>query len=259
MSRLTDLYKKVMYGQAGMDMPGQGMSEGTSGLFGQGGQQSGGLIDFNKMNNQQGGLLQNIPQTALLGSAIFGQGMKGIDPFSALLPAVTQTAQLQQYMTPTKGRLISAYNPETKEVVYEYERDIKAKGLTPVPKEFEGTAAERNYASYLKVVEGGDPMKIKIASQVYGRKGKDPMSKEEFLAGVAKNLTNEYTDSEEIIKKLPGFAKVYDEVYKDMETPTSVSTETLSVPESKDQLIDGQLYNVNGQSMKWNKKKDNFE
>jgi hypothetical protein len=31
----------------------------------------------------------------------------------------------------------------------------------------------------------------------------------------------------EIIKKLPGFAKVYDEVYKDMETPTS----TLSVPE----------------------------
>jgi len=37
-----------------------------------------------------------------------------------------------------------------------------------------------------------------------------------------------------------------------METPTSV-------PESKDQLIDGQLYNVNGQSMKWNKKKDNFE
>jgi hypothetical protein len=259
MSRLTDLYKRVMYGQAGMDMPGQGMSEGTSGLFGQGGQQSGGLIDFNKMNNQEGGLLQNIPQTALLGSAIFGQGMQGKDPFSALLPAVTQTAQLQQYMTPTKGRLISAYNPETKEVVYEYERDIKAKGLTPVPKEFEGTAAERNYASYLKVVEGGDPMKIKIASQVYGRKGKDPMSKEEFLAGVAKNLTNEYTDSEEIIKKLPGFAKVYDEVYKDMETPTSVSTETLAVPESKDQLIDGQLYNVNGQSMKWNKKKDNFE
>jgi hypothetical protein len=32
--------------------------------------------------------------SALLGSAIFGQGMKGIDPFSALLPAVTQTAQL---------------------------------------------------------------------------------------------------------------------------------------------------------------------
>jgi hypothetical protein len=67
-----------------------------------GGEKSGGLIDFNKMNNQPGGLLQNIPQTALLGSALFGQGMQGKDPFSALLPAVTQTAQLQQYMTPKK-------------------------------------------------------------------------------------------------------------------------------------------------------------
>ena len=257
---LMDLYRKYMYGEAGMDMPGQGMSRGTQGLFGQGGQQSGGLIDFNKMNNQQGGLLQNIPQTALLGSALFGQGMQGKDPFSALLPAVTQTAQLQTLMTPKKGRLISAYNPETKEVVYEYERDIKAKGLTPVPKEIQGTAAERNYASYLKIVEEGDPMKIKIAAQVYGRKGKDPMSEEEFLGGVAKNLAkSEYTDSQEISDKLPGFKNLYREIYKTMETPTSVSTETLAVPESKDQLIDGQLYNVNGQSMKWNKKKDNFE
>ena len=154
MSRLTDLYKRVMYGEAGM----YGNHAEKSGLFGTGGEKTGGLIDFNKMNNQPGGLLQNIPQTALLGSALFGQGMQGKDPFSALLPAVTQTAQLQQYMTPTKGRLISAYNPETKEVVYEYERDIKAKGLTPVPKEIQGTAAERNYASYLKIVEEGDPM-----------------------------------------------------------------------------------------------------
>ena len=93
---LMDLYKKYMYGTSGE-------GEGTQGLFGQGGQQSGGLIDFNKMNNQPGGLLRNIPQTALLGSAIFGQGIQGKDPFSALLPAVTQTAQLQKLMTPKKG------------------------------------------------------------------------------------------------------------------------------------------------------------
>ena len=212
------------------------------------------------IGQSQGGLLSNIPQGALLGSAIYGQGVQGKDPFSALLPAVTQTAQLQKYITPKKGRLISAYNPETKEVVYEYEKDIKAKGLTPVPKEIQGTAAERNYASYLKVIEEGDPMKIKIAASVFGKKGKDPMTKEEFLGSVAKNLAkSEYTDPKEISEKLPEFEKLYDEIYKTMETPTSVSTETLAVPESKDQLIDGQLYNVNGQSMKWNKKKDNFE
>ena len=211
---------------------------------------------LNSPMNQPGGLLGNIPQGALLGSSIFSQGMQGKDPFSALLPAVAQTAQLQTLITPKKGRLISAYNPETKEVVYEYERDIKAKGLTPVPKEIQGTAAERNYASYLKIVEEGDPMKIKIAASVFGKKGKDPMTLKEFLGGVAKNLAkSEYTTPEDISKKLPEFEKLYNEIYNTIETPT----ESLSVPENKSELVDGQLYNVNGQSMKWNKKKDNFE
>jgi hypothetical protein len=58
MSRLTDLYKRVMYGQAGM----YGNHAEKSGLFGTGGEKTGGLIDFNKMNNQPGGLLQNIPK-----------------------------------------------------------------------------------------------------------------------------------------------------------------------------------------------------
>jgi hypothetical protein len=121
MSRLTDLYKRVMYGQAGM----YGNHAEKSGLFGTGGEKTGGLIDFNKMNNQPGGLLQNIPETALLGSAIFGQGMKGIDPFSALFPAVTQTAQLQKYMTPEltkptfetfkKGDVVKTINTSTRE------------------------------------------------------------------------------------------------------------------------------------------------
>ena len=181
---------------------------------------------LNTPMNQSGGILGNIPQGALLGSSIFSQGMQGKDPFSALLPAVAQTAQLQTLMTPKKGRLIAAYDPEKKEVVYEYEKDIKAKGLTPVPKEIQGTAAERNYASYLKVLEEGDPMKIKIAASVFGKKGKDPMTLEEFLGGVAKNLAkSEYTTPEDISKKLPEFEKLYNEIYNTIETPTSVSTE----------------------------------
>jgi len=229
-------------------------------------QQLQGLLNT-PIGQSQGGLLSNIPQGALLGSAIFGQGIQGKDPFSALLPAVAQTAQLQTLMTPKKGRLISAYDPNKENedgskgaVVYEYEKDIKAKGLTPVPKEIQGTAAERNYASYLKVIEEGDPMKIKIAASVFGKKGKDPMTKEEFLGSVAKNLAkSEYTTPEDISLKLPEFEKLYDEIYNTVETPTSSSTESLSVPENKSELVDGQLYNVNGQSMKWNKKKDNFE
>ena len=43
--------------------------------------------------NQSGGLLDKIPQGALLGSAIYGQGIQGKDPFASLLPAALQTAQ----------------------------------------------------------------------------------------------------------------------------------------------------------------------
>jgi len=131
---LMDLYRKYMTGTAGVDG-----GQGTQGLFGVGGQSgAGGLIDFNKMNNQQGGLLQNIPQTALLGSAMFGQGIQGKDPFSALLPAVTQTAQLQKLMTPKRGALKQAYDPNKVNndgskggVVFASEEIIRAKGLTP--------------------------------------------------------------------------------------------------------------------------------
>ena len=53
---------------------------------------------LNTPNNQGGGLLSNIPQAAILGSAIYGQGVQGKDPFSALLPAVTQTAQTSSFL-----------------------------------------------------------------------------------------------------------------------------------------------------------------
>ena len=81
--------------------------------------------------NQPGGLLGNIPQGAILGSAIFGQGIQGRDPFSALLPAVAQTAQIKNLMTPKVGALKQAYDPKTKSVVYASDKEIRQKGLTP--------------------------------------------------------------------------------------------------------------------------------
>ena len=68
---------------------------------------------LNTPANQGGGLLGNIPQTALLGSAIYGQGVQGRDPFSALLPAVTQTAQLQKLMTPKVSKPFAVTNTQT--------------------------------------------------------------------------------------------------------------------------------------------------
>jgi len=68
---------------------------------------------LNTPNNQGGGLLGNIPQAALLGSAIYGQGIQGKDPFAALLPAVGQTAQLQKLMTPKTSKPFAVTNTQT--------------------------------------------------------------------------------------------------------------------------------------------------
>jgi len=68
---------------------------------------------LNTPMNQGGGLLGNIPQGALLGSAIFGQGIQGKDPFSALLPAVAQTAQVQKLMTPKATKPFAVTNTKT--------------------------------------------------------------------------------------------------------------------------------------------------
>jgi hypothetical protein len=93
---------------------------------------------LNSPMNQPGGLLGNIPQGALLGSSIFSQGMQGKDPFSALLPAVAQTAQLQQLLTPEKKdrKIVKGadgfnYYADTRERVFP---DVVAKPSEPLVK-----------------------------------------------------------------------------------------------------------------------------
>ncbi len=187
---------------------------------------------LNTPNNQGGGLLGNIPQTALLGSAIYGQGVQGKDPFSALLPAVTQTAQLQKLMTPKKGRLIAAYDPEKKEVVYEYEKDIKAKGLKPVPKEIQGTAAERNYKTLLDITKNGTEQEINVAKMVFGKQGREPMSKEEFLGKVTTNLSKDaLADPDDIQKILPKWESIYDNIFKVSESVSQTTSQMTETPE----------------------------
>jgi len=86
---------------------------------------------LNTPMNQGGGLLGNIPQGALLGSAIFGQGLQGRDPFSALLPAVAQTAQVQKLMTPKRRPLKQAFDPKSGKNVFATDIEIREQNLEP--------------------------------------------------------------------------------------------------------------------------------
>ena len=49
-------------------------------------------------NNLTSGLLGN--PNFLIGANIFGQGLKGQDPFSSIMPSVFQAAQIQKALTP---------------------------------------------------------------------------------------------------------------------------------------------------------------
>jgi hypothetical protein len=90
---------------------------------------------LNTPMNQGGGLLGNIPQGALLGAAIYGQGIQGKDPLAGLFPAYMQTAQLQKLMTPKKGAKKRAYDPKTKKPVFATDVEIEQYGYVPEPKD----------------------------------------------------------------------------------------------------------------------------
>ncbi len=88
---------------------------------------------LNTPMNQGGGLLGNLNQGALLGAAIYGQGVQGKDPFASLLPAFTQTAQVQKLLTPTT-KTKSVYNQKTGKTAFATNAEIRANpDLVPVP------------------------------------------------------------------------------------------------------------------------------
>jgi hypothetical protein len=78
-------------------------TKNTGGLLG--GQQgaTGGLL----------GGLSNINPNLLIGANILGQGIQGTDPFSAVTPAVLQTAQIQQALTPKAKKPFAVTNLQT--------------------------------------------------------------------------------------------------------------------------------------------------
>ena len=131
MSLLNALRERLL-GQASMMRPGQGFGGGTQGLLGSEGRFGGGMLQT-KMD-QPGGLLSGqIPELALLGSALYGQGMKGKDPLEGLFPAYTQAAQVKKLLEPKEKRLITAFDPNTGQKVFATRKEIQERGLTPVP------------------------------------------------------------------------------------------------------------------------------
>ena len=225
MSLLNEIRRKLL-GQAAMMRPGQGVGGATQGLFGQGGQMGGGLLQTRM--NQPGGLLGgNIPELALLGSALYGQGMQGKDPLEGLFPAYTQAAQLKAALTPEKEKLMTAYDPKTGKTVFATRTEIEQKKLEPVPESPELTADQRNFAAFKNIMKTGNEQEKSYARQIFTKGGRDIKSKQEFLIDIANSLSKDISKSpEDIQNELPSYENIYDKIIAGIES-TTISNESI--------------------------------
>jgi hypothetical protein len=229
---LLDAIRRQLLGQAAMMQPVQGMGGATQGLLGQGGQFGGGLLQSNlsQMNQGEGGLLSNIPQAAILGSAIYGQGIQGKDPLAAFFPAAMQTASFTSAIQPKKTEL---------------QKNLEAAGYKAGTPEYQAA-----FGAYLNKGESNTLSKEALA--LYKESETAPNFKDWFkeLPDNKKQLWNKY---------IKGNEDMWMQMLLGGMPDTDTDQNILEIPENKNQLIDGQSYNVNGQILKWNKKEDQFK
>ena len=168
---------------------------------------------LNTPMNQGGGLLGNIPQGALLGAAMYGQGIKGKDPLAGLFPAYMQTAQLQKMMTPEFKRPMAVKNKDTGEIRFIDPRKVTEDSpYVPLPKD-EMTADMRNHEFYLNIQEKGTPAEKRAADLIFRKRGRDIATKDEYLLNITKNLSKDISFNPDRIQEvLPEYEKIYDSI-----------------------------------------------
>ena len=79
-----------------------------------------------KQPQATGGLLGGLTSNPnlILGASIYGQGVKGKDPFSSVIPALTETGKIQKMFTPKIPKTKEVYDTKTGKKVFKSERQI---------------------------------------------------------------------------------------------------------------------------------------
>jgi len=100
----------------------------------------GGIFGATNQQGQPMGLLggmQNINPNLLIGASIAGAGLQGKDPFSSILPAVAQTAQIQKLFTPNIKSTKKVFDKKTQSNVFATDLQIQKNPERYVPPEAE--------------------------------------------------------------------------------------------------------------------------
>jgi len=121
----------------------------------------GGIFGATNQQGQPMGLLggmQNINPNLLIGATIAGAGIQGKDPFSSILPAVAQTAQISKYLTPKDTRT-------------PLQKNLEAAGLKPGTPEYQAALLEGTKKQPL--MAAGETEEQKEIGKAFGKKFTD--------------------------------------------------------------------------------------
>jgi len=227
MSLLNALRKKLL-GQSIMQPSGFEPGVNTQGLFGQGGEFGGGLLQSNlsQMNQGENGLLGNIPQAAILGSAIYGQGIKGKDPLEAFFPAAMQTASFTKAMQPKKTEL---------------QKNLEAAGYKAGTPEYKAALG-----AYLNKAQK-NTLSQEVLNVYNKMKGKSGEDFDDAFAELSEPEQKLYRN------KIEGNTDIFDKMILDSMENLDTAIKLTSMPD-EDTLQIGQKYEIQGKFYRWDGK-----
>jgi len=107
--------------------------------------------------------------------------------------------------------------------------------------------------SFFKKIDWNNPIEVAAANAIYTGE-----SKTKWMGKISASLAKrEDLSNDEIKEKLTFFETIYDDTVGKTTTETT-TVEGLAIPAKKSDLIDGQKYNVNGESLIWYEKENQF-
>ena len=107
--------------------------------------------------------------------------------------------------------------------------------------------------SFFKNINWNNPIEVAAANAIYTGE-----SKTKWMGKISASLAKrEDLSDDEIKEKLTFFETIYDDTVGKTTTETT-TVEGLAIPANKSDLIDGQNYNVNGESLIWYEKENQF-
>jgi len=253
---LIDLYRRYMYGNAPQDMGfagGERLTGGTQGLFGQGNEAGGGLLNtFNKPNTD--GLFNALSNPYLtIGASAVNQGLQGKDIGQSLMPSIKQGLSLSE----TSKKIQSAKKKQ--DLIKKYSKEIPKEDM-----EIFLISPENYIQAKLKSRLSTPTLSKEALAVVQKLKG---LSESEFnvafpkLSQVEKDLYKSY------VKKPSGF-DIPSIVGAKTKSDTAAAENARVLPTKikdgvklvdVDQLDNGLIYNVGGQAERWNEEKGKFE